>query len=180
MRYVDASLAPGEIVLQRGKWPGVFWFLAWAALIVLGIIGVGVFIFFAMAIRMWSTDFAVTNRRVILKRGWLNRRTQELAVESVEGVSLDQSLIARLCGFGRVIVTGTGEARIVFPPMANPVAFRRAIETARAEAGEVHLADEDLAALERAKAAANSNEVVEEDGPPRRKRPSFIGLRARR
>lgn len=186
MRYIDESLAAGETIIQRGKWPGVFWFGAWAALLLLGIIVVGVFIFLSAVIKMKTTDFAVTNRRVILKRGWLNRRTHELAVESVEGVSLDQSLIARLFGYGRVVVTGTGDAVIAFPPMANPVAFRRAIEAARADCGgEVHLAREDREAIAHAAAGqANENEpeeVIEEDERPRRKqRSSFIGLRARR
>lgn len=183
MRYIDESLADGETIIQRGKWPGIFWFGAWAALIVLGIAIVGIFIFISSVVKMRSTDFAVTNRRVILKTGWLNRHTQELAVESVEGVSLDQSFIARLFGYGRVIVTGTGEARIVFPPMANPVAFRRSIEAARADCGgEVHLAHEDREAIERV-AEANENEpVVEEKEPSRRakRHGSFIGLRARR
>jgi uncharacterized membrane protein YdbT with pleckstrin-like domain len=57
--------------------------------LLLGVIIVGVFIFVRSWIIMATTDFAVTNRRVILKTGWLNRRTQELAVESVEGVILD-------------------------------------------------------------------------------------------
>jgi uncharacterized membrane protein YdbT with pleckstrin-like domain len=182
MRYIDESLAAGEEIIQRGKWPVIFWVGAWTALILLGIIVVGVFIFAISAIKMMTTDFAVTNRRVILKTGWLNRRTQELAVQSVEGVSLDQSIIARLFGYGRVVVTGTGEATIVFPPMAHPVAFRRAIEAARADCGnEVHLAREDRNAIERV-AGGNENELeaeAAEDPPPKRRR-SFIGLRAHR
>ncbi len=185
MRYIDSSLASGETILMRGKWPGVFWFGAWAALIFLGIIIVGIFIFLRSLIIMTSTDFAVTDRRIILKRGWLNRHTQELAVESVEGVSLDQSLIARMFGYGRIVVTGTGDAVIVFPPMANPVQFRRATETARAQANEIHLGREDRAALEGAAAEpaapVPANEVEPEDTPraPPKRRRSFIGLRVR-
>ncbi|MFO1018414.1 MAG: PH domain-containing protein [Hyphomonadaceae bacterium] len=192
MRYIDESLANGETIIRRGKWPTIFWVGAWAALLLLGIIVVGVFMFAAAAIKMKTTDFAVTNRRVILKTGWLNRQTQELAVESVEGVSLNQSLIARLFGYGRVVVTGTGDAIIAFPPMARPVAFRRAIEAARADCGgEVHLARDDRAALDRIEEAANDKaandqtaeevvEEVEEEAPRKRRRASFIGLRARR
>jgi hypothetical protein len=33
-----------------------------------------------------------------------------------------------------VIVTGTGEGVILFPPMAHPIDFRRAIENARTQA----------------------------------------------
>ena len=169
MRYVDASLAPGEEILARGRWPGLFWFGTWTALIVLGVAIVGIFIFLRAAVVMNTTDFAVTNKRVILKRGWLNRQTQELAVQSVEGVSLDQSWWARLWNYGRVVVTGTGDAVIRFPPMADPVAFRRAIETARAQGAEVHLAAQDRDAI--AQAAAPET--------PARRRPhrGFIGLR---
>ncbi len=172
MRYIDESLAPGEEILQRGQWPGLFWFGAWVALIVLGIAIVGIFIFLRSVIVMNTTDFAVTNKRVILKRGWLNRRTQELAVGSVEGVVLDQSWWARLWNYGHVIVTGTGDAVIRFPAMADPVAFRRAIETARAGQREVHLAEADREALARA-----ANDSAPEPAPPPRKRGrSFIGL----
>jgi uncharacterized membrane protein YdbT with pleckstrin-like domain len=189
MRYIDESLAPGEVILQRGQWPKVFWIGAWAALLLLGIILVGIFLFVRSWIIMSTTDFAVTNRRVILKTGWLNRRTQELAVESVEGVILDQSLLARLFGYGHVVVTGTGDAVIRFPAMAHPVAFRRSIEAARAESSAVHLEHDDREALERAVAAndrapeADAEVEVEERPQPRarpRKRSSFIGLRARR
>lgn len=192
MRYIDESLADGETIIQRGKWPSVFWFGAWAALILLGVILVGIFIFIRAAIIMKTTDFAVTNRRIILKRGWLNRQTQELAVESVEGVSMDQSILARMFGYGRIVVTGTGDAVIVFPPMAHPVAFRRSIEAARADCGgEVHLARDDREAIERAATPEQANEnepveIIEEEDlvkaerPQRKRRSSFIGLRARR
>lgn len=185
MRYIDESLAPGEVILQRGQWPKVFWIAAWAALLLLGVILVGIFIFVRSWIVMSTTDFAVTNRRVILKTGWLNRRTQELAVESVEGVILDQSLMARIFGYGHVVVTGTGDAVIRFPAMAHPVAFRRSIEAARAESSAVHLEHDDREALERAVAANDGapEERADVEAEPQerpRKRSSFIGLRARR
>jgi len=171
MRYIDESLAPGEVVLMRGKWPTLFWVGAWAALIVLGVAIVGVFIFLRAAIVMRTTDFAVTNKRVVVKRGWLNRRTAELAVESVEGVALRQSFWARLFGYGRVIVTGTGDATLVFPPMAKPVAFRRAIETARAEAGDVHVRETVVVSNDREPAPEAA------DVESRRRGRRFIGLR---
>jgi uncharacterized membrane protein YdbT with pleckstrin-like domain len=182
MRYIDQSLAPGETVLQRGRWPVIFWVGAWAALILLGVALVGIFIFLAAATHMWTTDFAVTNKRVVVKRGWLNRRTAELAVESIEGVVLQQSLWARLCGYGRVIVTGTGDAAIAFPPMGHPIAFRRAIEQARGEASAVRVVHEDVANDREGAAVREANENAdadEDDARParRRRRRGFIGLR---
>lgn len=188
MRYIDQSLAPGEEIVQRGKWPVIFWIGAWAALLVLGIAIVGIFIFLRAVIIMSTTDFAVTNKRVVVKRGWLNRRTAELSVESVEGVALQQSIWARLFGYGRVVVTGTGDAVLVFPPMAHPVTFRRAIETARTMAGRVHIDPEDRDAIARGEVRRTREErEIEEDmadreadeaAPPRRRRHrSFIGMR---
>lgn len=138
-QYVDKSLAPGERILIRGRWPIVMWLAAWAALLVLGVALVGVLIFVMAAIHMSTTEIAVTDQRIILKRGWLNRRTEELAVGSVEGVNLEQSILGRLFGYGSIHVSGTGDAHIVFPPMARPVAFRRAIEEARKMGQEVHV-----------------------------------------
>lgn len=164
---------------MRGQWPTLDWIGAWAALLVLGIIIVGVFIFVGMAVKMKTTDFAVTNRRVILKRGWLNLQTQEVSTTSIETVEVAQSFLGRVFGYGNVRVTGTGESHIVFPPMKNPIAFRRAIEAARAHVGEVRLDERDREALAEAARPANDvEEVAEAEVPPRRpaRRRGFIGL----
>ena len=133
-QYVDQSLAAGEHIVMRGRWPMIYWLVAWAALIALGLIVVGVIVFAMAAIHMTTTEFAVTNQRVLLKRGLLTLNTQELAVSNIEEVRLAQSLLGRLFGYGHVTVTGTGEGVITFPPMSNPIAFRRAIEDARERA----------------------------------------------
>ena len=131
MSYIDKSLAAGERVVCRGRWPLVHWIGAWAALIFLGIILIGVYIFIRAVVHMSVTQFAVTDRRVVLKRGLFTVHTKELATETIEGVQLVQSLWGQIFGFGRIVVTGTGDAQIVFPPMAQPIAFRRAIEAMR-------------------------------------------------
>jgi uncharacterized membrane protein YdbT with pleckstrin-like domain len=174
MSYIDKSLAPGEEIVFRGRWPMIYWVGAWAALILLGVIIVGVFIFAAGAIHMLVTQFAVTDRRVVLKRGWLNVHTYELATETVEGVQLVQSIWGRIFGYGRVVVTGTGDAQIVFPPMAHPIAFRRAIEATRHGNTQVHIAPDDINAIGRAAAANDvaANDVAEEE-PPRSRRGWF-------
>jgi uncharacterized membrane protein YdbT with pleckstrin-like domain len=133
MGYVEQTLGPRERLIARGKWPLIFWIGAWAALIFLGIILVGVYLFARAAITMATTEFAVTDARVVLKQGWLNVHTQEISVGSIEGVQLVQSIWGKMFGYGRIMVTGTGDAHLVFPPMSDPIAFRRAIEAARDE-----------------------------------------------
>ncbi|MBI1252660.1 MAG: PH domain-containing protein [Alphaproteobacteria bacterium] len=129
--YIERSLTRGERIIARGAWPGVYWFGAWMALLLLGVFVVGIFWFAYLATKYWTTRWAATDHRVVLKRGWLTRNTAELAVESIEAVSVRQSLMGRLFNYGEIIVTGAGEAAIVFPPTHDPIRFRRAIETAR-------------------------------------------------
>jgi uncharacterized membrane protein YdbT with pleckstrin-like domain len=148
--YIDKSLADAEEIVMRGRWPTFYWFGAWLTLALfvlatafgMAAVGIGAAIlivfggiwFLISAVHMRTTEFAVTNQRVTLKRGWLTLSTQELAVANIEEVRIEQSLFGRLFGFGRVIVTGTGEGVILFPPLAHPIEFRRAIENARSRA----------------------------------------------
>ncbi len=136
--YIEQSLSGRETVLVRGRFPTVYWVGAWATLILLGPVLIGVILFLAMAAYMRTTKFAVTTERVILKRGFIRRSTEELAVETVESVSLQQSIFGRLFGYGRLIARGTGETLVHFPNMAEPITFRRAIETGREGARAVH------------------------------------------
>jgi uncharacterized membrane protein YdbT with pleckstrin-like domain len=146
MGYIQKSLAEGEAVVRLGTWPIAWWAIAW---LIVGATAIGGFLspaylgwltvvalvwFTFVAVHMSTTQFAVTNQRVALKRGWLTLNTQEIAVSNIEEVRVEQSIIGRLFGFGRVMVTGTGEGVIAFPPMGHPIRFRQAIENARSQA----------------------------------------------
>lgn len=136
--YIDKSLGGRETILVRGRFPTFHWVGAWATLILLGPLLIGVILFIGMAVHMTATKFAVTTERVVLKRGLFRRTTEELAVETIEGVAFEQSVLGRLFGYGRLIVRGAGQAQVVFPNMAHPIAFRRAIEAGRENARAVH------------------------------------------
>jgi uncharacterized membrane protein YdbT with pleckstrin-like domain len=80
-------------------------------------------------IRYTTSEFALTNKRVLFKVGWLRRKTQELLLKKVEGISVDQSVLGRLLGFGTITVTGTGGTREPFPNIAGPLEFRSQIQS---------------------------------------------------
>ena len=87
--------------------------------------------FVAMTIRYNYTEIGVTNRRFILKTGFLTLKTQEIAIPNIESVQVQQGFWGKVFGFGRLSVEGTGVGAIKLPTIADPVAFRRAIENAR-------------------------------------------------
>lgn len=131
MSYVDDSLAMNEVVVERAYYHWSYRLTALLALIFLGLFIVGIWIFFAMMIRVWTTEIAVTNQRLVYKRGWLSLRTQEMALPNIEGVKVTQGFWGHILGYGHVRIEGTGVDAIVTPPIAEPINFRRAIENAK-------------------------------------------------
>src|SRR5262249_21932773 len=80
--------------------------------------------------------FAVTDKRVVIKVGWIRRRTLETMLSKVEGVGVDQSLTGRMLGYGSIEVTGTGGTREEFARIADPLEFRRQVQAAISAADE--------------------------------------------
>ena len=72
----------------------------------------------------WTTEIAITNRRIILKRGFIRRHTIEINMDKVESVDVDQSLLGRLLNYGDVIVRGTGEGLEPLHMIDSPLKFR--------------------------------------------------------
>jgi len=74
-----------------------------------------------------TTEFAVTNRRVIAKTGFIRRHTLEMLLPKIESVSVRQSVLGRILNFGTVTVTGTGGTRESFRAIYQPIAVRKKI-----------------------------------------------------
>jgi uncharacterized membrane protein YdbT with pleckstrin-like domain len=126
MGYVDSNLMKGETVVYRGHlhwmiffWPAIFFFLVVPLV--------------AAMIRNATSEFAVTNRRVIVKVGLINRNTLELNLAKVESIGVDQSLLGRMLNYGTIVVVGTGGTREPFANISHPLDFRRAVNEATAE-----------------------------------------------
>ena len=90
MGYVEQTLSSGEQVLCTARFHWLYTFSAIWALIFLGIIGIGIVIFLRMMITKWTTEIAVTNKRLIYKRGWIARKTDELSPKKIEEINLSQ------------------------------------------------------------------------------------------
>jgi uncharacterized membrane protein YdbT with pleckstrin-like domain len=74
-----------------------------------------------------TTEFAITNRRVIAKTGFIRRHTLEIFLSKIESVAIRQTWLGRLLDAGTVTVTGTGGTKESFQAIANPVSVRKKI-----------------------------------------------------
>lgn len=141
MAYIDDNLLPGEQVVYRATLHpivfapavgvvllGIVISLAWSQIVglIVGVIGV---VMGAVAlIRYISTEFAVTNRRVIIKVGALGRQSLDVELNRVEGIDVEQSPLGRLFDYGTIGVRGVGGTEETFPGIAAPLDFRKHVQ----------------------------------------------------
>lgn len=78
-------------------------------------------------INVTSTELAVTNKKVIGKAGFIRRVSIDLPLEKLESVNIDQGVIGRILGYGRVSIRGVGGNNVSIPFIKKPMDFRRVI-----------------------------------------------------
>jgi uncharacterized membrane protein YdbT with pleckstrin-like domain len=139
--YIDENLLPDEHVVYRAE---LHWIIFARAILVLVaglilafvpriapsglvVLLVGVAMLIPPFVAYRTTELGVTNRRVIVKTGLVRRRTLELLLRQVEAISVDQSLLGRIFGFGSITLTGTGGVREIFHQVRDPLELRRRI-----------------------------------------------------
>ena len=149
MDYIEKNLVPGESVLYKTRlhWIVMIWPLI--AGVVLGGIGlvfcvggyeasskggsykgmiivgllllVTAVVLFGMGfVRQNSTEVAVSNKRVLIKTGFVSRKSIEVLLSKVESIGVDESGLGRMLGYGSVIVRGTGRRRRDFQQDCPP------------------------------------------------------------
>ena len=91
MTYIEKSLGEGERLIALARFHWSYTLRAWLALIFLfWVLGLGIYIFFVMMIRKWTTEIGITTHRFVKKTGLFSVHTDELAIHNIEGVKLTQ------------------------------------------------------------------------------------------
>ena len=140
MGYIDSNLLSDEKVVYRARLHRIIFWKP-CALVLLGIIffflqpiigmivaAIGLLALIGPVIDYATSEFGVTSKRVIIKVGFLRRRTLELLLRHVEAISVDQSVLGRMLNYGSITLTGTGGVKELFDNISNPLEFRRRIQ----------------------------------------------------
>lgn len=142
MSYIDRNLLPGESILFRTKkHPIIFtvpvlllifcayvhgymmsnpilhlvWWAPWAVTAVFwGYVG----------LNYYTSEFAVTNKRIMMREGFFTRHTNEMRVGAISQVNVDQNLIGQMMNFGMVSINAFG-AFDNYSTINRPVLFQR-------------------------------------------------------
>jgi uncharacterized membrane protein YdbT with pleckstrin-like domain len=86
-------------------------------------IGAAVLLFIGW-LKRFTTEVAVTDKRIIYKRGFISRYTIEMHLDKVESVDVDQSILGRIFGYGDILVRGVGASLEPLRDIESPIEFR--------------------------------------------------------
>ena len=120
--YVQGNLTSGEQVVYEAKLHWII-FISLKAFLTL---------FIAPLIAMSTSEFAITNKRVIIKVGLVSRRTIEMNLAKIESVNVSQGVLGRMLGYGTIVIIGTGGTKEPFATVADPLAFRKKFQELQA------------------------------------------------
>ena len=76
-------------------------------------------------LKLWTREMAVTNKRVVLRKGIIGIDSDELKNLKIEGIEVEQSVIGRILNYGTVCFGGVGVGRLVFENVDNPWEIKR-------------------------------------------------------
>ena len=119
MGYIDKNLMQGEKIIFRTKLHWIV-FLGPVILFVIGIIlmldqkaapGGAILLFVAIiwviaAAISWATsEFGISDKRVLIKVGWISRNSLETLLTKVEGIQVNQSILGRIFKYGTIVIS---------------------------------------------------------------------------
>lgn len=135
MSYILDSLMRGERIQYEARvaWAAYYPLIAFCVVFSLPIVVIAPWVLaFDLVVigYVWTvvatTELAVTDRRVVAKVGLISRDAVEIPLGKVESVSVSQTVVGRLLGYGTVIFHGTGGNVTPFKNIADPMALRNA------------------------------------------------------
>ena len=140
MSYIENNLMNGESIVYRTKlhWIVFLWPIIWFVVAIIffssgsdAAAAGGLFMLIAILtgvasfISFKTSEFGITNKRVIVKVGFIRRNSIEVLLNKVEGIQVNQGILGRILGFGSITISGTGGTKDPFHKIDTPLAFRK-------------------------------------------------------
>jgi len=110
------------------------WHLFALGLLLLPVLGLGLIFWVLAYVRYKTTELAITTKRVIVKHGFIRRRTVEININKVESIQVDQEILGRMFNFGTLVIAGAGDPQAPIAGISSPMAFRKAFIEAQDQA----------------------------------------------
>lgn len=79
-------------------------------------------------ITYFTTEYGITNTRVISKDGLIRRDIEEINLSSIESINVNQTIIGRLLNYGTIVISGRGTSKVILKDIDNVVEIRKLIK----------------------------------------------------
>jgi uncharacterized membrane protein YdbT with pleckstrin-like domain len=77
-----------------------------------------------------TSEFAVTNKRIFVKTGVISRFSFNINLGKVESLQIEQSVVERIIGSGKMAIIGSGSTPQIFKNINSPFDFQMAVNEA--------------------------------------------------
>lgn len=140
MGYINKTLLPDEKIIYLSH---PHWIVVFRSLVVLILIAAFLLIrgpysllfisFFSLLglvaclpglIVYYSSEFGITDKRVIMKSGFISRYAFENSLDRIEGVEISQSIMGRIFDYGSIRIRGVSGTNELFSAVRHPFRFR--------------------------------------------------------
>jgi uncharacterized membrane protein YdbT with pleckstrin-like domain len=144
MSYIDKNLLSDEKILFRTKKSFIIFLIpvcwtiaagfcfmnsnpyvvkvAWAPSLA------AIFFWLYQGINYISSDFAITNKRILMREGFFFRHTNDTRLTTIANVNVNQSLLAQALNYGTVFINTFGGNADPFTEIENPFEFQKTLQ----------------------------------------------------
>lgn len=137
--FVQNSLIKGEQIQETAtiSWLSQFWYFVMGTILILlantmeiDVNALAVFFLVLAVVNVVTTELAITNKKLIGKVGFIRRSSIDIPRHQIESLNVDQSIVGRLLGYGKITVNGSGGNKASIPYIKNPLQFRKMVMSA--------------------------------------------------
>jgi len=144
MSYSENVLGRNENIIHEGKitiWsylPGVLWLVLFTVITFLFVVYseipkftgtisglIGVIPLIGIFLENMTSEYVITNKRIIVKNGILSLNVVEVSHSKVETIQLSQTILGRIFNYGNLVINGTGGDDIKILNISSPIEFRK-------------------------------------------------------
>ena len=114
--YISDNISKNENVTYEAHYHWIIWFKLTSVLS----------LFIKPFLMTKFDEFAITNKRIIMKTGIISRKVFEMTIPHIESINVEQTIMGRILGYGTIIIVGSGGTTECFNDIASPLKFRKA------------------------------------------------------
>jgi len=92
------------------------------------IIAFVIFSFIKNLIVYLTTEYGITNSRILSKEGLIRRDIEEMNLNSIESINVNQTILARLLNYGTIVISGRGTSKVIFKDIDRVTEIRKLIK----------------------------------------------------